>query len=551
LRRRRDTFRNGCSTDFTYDAAGRSIAFHHRGPTNASLLNLVHLYDAAGNRRHDWQSGSEVITASQPYVYDALHRLITGGENAKPLPDLKTFEPTGAKRDLLTGQADVDLALAPFVPPAQEIKRSYVYDAGSNLTAEVISGLHTQTDVDLLDQIKGQAYDGDGNPVSIGNRALQYDQDGHLVKVNGGAAPFSATYDAMGRRIAIREGQTDVRLIYDGFSEIAEYRDGVLFSEHIIASPPDGRVLLAANGHDFVIHQDLVGSTRLLTDETGVLAARYEFEPYGRVLPGGTDLPFCRHRFMGREWDAGIGLYHFRARHYDVETGRFLQRDPVEPAAGESAYRALGSSPLGYVDPMGTNTSHAGDIDEKGIEPEDSRIDFPGIGGVGGGSGRIEKIKPPGSSGKKAKLKNSGWLNKRYPDKADQRRFTDRLKAGHGEGEPHEHLAPGSKVAEERLKEWEQEEGRRKLQTRQAEVNAEKRFEWYVYEYTDIWYIKHTILSDTPLHEGQPVGSRAGLTPMTVLPLPPPLTSPVAPVPITAPTPAPIEILPELFPVLP
>jgi RHS repeat-associated protein len=361
LRRRRDAFGNGCSTDFRYDAAGRSIAFDHRDPAGASMLNLVHLYDSAGNRRHDWQSGSEAVTSSQPYAYDGVHRLISAGENARPLPDLKTFEPTGTKRDSLVGQADVDPVLAPLVPPAQEIKHSYVYDAGSNRTAEVISGLQTQADVDLLDQIKGQVYDGDGNPVSIGNRALRYDQHGHLVEVNGGAAPFSAIYDAMGRRIAIKEGPTEVRFFYDGFSEIAEYRDGILFSEHVVASPPDGRVLLAASGHNFVVHEDFVGSTRVLTDETGAPVAHYEFDPYGRALPGGTDLAVCRHQFMGREWDASIGLYHFRARHYDASACRFLQPDPAKSDPGRSAYQAFRSNPLAYVDPLGRTATHPGE----------------------------------------------------------------------------------------------------------------------------------------------------------------------------------------------
>lgn len=38
------------------------------------------------------------------------------------------------------------------------------------------------------------------------------------------------------------------------------------------------------------------------------------------------DQPFA---YTGREWDAATGLYHYRARAYDAETGRFLQEDPA------------------------------------------------------------------------------------------------------------------------------------------------------------------------------------------------------------------------------
>ena len=36
-----------------------------------------------------------------------------------------------------------------------------------------------------------------------------------------------------------------------------------------------------------------------------------------------------RYTDRGREWDEGLGLYHFRARTYDVESGRFCGRDPA------------------------------------------------------------------------------------------------------------------------------------------------------------------------------------------------------------------------------
>src|SRR5207253_10308118 len=56
-----------------------------------------------------------------------------------------------------------------------------------------------------------------------------------------------------------------------------------------------------------------------------------------------------------------LGLYHFRARHYDPELGRFLQLDPTQATPERSAYQAFGSNPLVYVDPMGTRASHTGE----------------------------------------------------------------------------------------------------------------------------------------------------------------------------------------------
>ncbi|MEM9368865.1 MAG: RHS repeat-associated core domain-containing protein, partial [Planctomycetota bacterium] len=45
-----------------------------------------------------------------------------------------------------------------------------------------------------------------------------------------------------------------------------------------------------------------------------------------------------RYTYTGREWDATLGLYHFRARMYDPSAGRFLGRDPVRYVDGVNTY---------------------------------------------------------------------------------------------------------------------------------------------------------------------------------------------------------------------
>ncbi|NJO07547.1 MAG: RHS repeat-associated core domain-containing protein [Chloroflexaceae bacterium] len=67
---------------------------------------------------------------------------------------------------------------------------------------------------------------------------------------------------------------------------------------------------------------------RLLTDSTGAVSDRSEYEAFGTVLrqTGSTTNPY---QFTGERFDATLGLYSLRARWYDGGTGRFLTRDPV------------------------------------------------------------------------------------------------------------------------------------------------------------------------------------------------------------------------------
>jgi len=59
-------------------------------------------------------------------------------------------------------------------------------------------------------------------------------------------------------------------------------------------------------------------------------------------------------RYTGREWDQATELYHYRARQYDPETGRFLQEDPIGFEAGDiNVYRYVTNKPLSITDPSG------------------------------------------------------------------------------------------------------------------------------------------------------------------------------------------------------
>ena len=96
---------------------------------------------------------------------------------------------------------------------------------------------------------------------------------------------------------------------------------------------------------------DQYGSTRLLTDATGAVAATFTYDPYGNLTAhtGTADTPL---RWNGQYQDGDTGLYYLRARYYDPTTGQFLTRDPLG-ALTQNAYGYAGSDPLNAADPLG------------------------------------------------------------------------------------------------------------------------------------------------------------------------------------------------------
>ncbi|XZE56135.1 RHS repeat domain-containing protein [Planctomycetaceae bacterium SH139] len=119
-------------------------------------------------------------------------------------------------------------------------------------------------------------------------------------------------------------------------------------------------------------HRNQQYSIIALTDNTGAITERYAYSAYGEpvfVSATGTVLADSaddnRYTYTGREWDGGLGLYHFRARMYDAGSGRFATRDPIKYLDGESLYRCRIF--LANVDPQGTIANPVSDSDPVGI----------------------------------------------------------------------------------------------------------------------------------------------------------------------------------------
>ena len=106
---------------------------------------------------------------------------------------------------------------------------------------------------------------------------------------------------------------------------------------------------------------DHLGTVHAFADASGDIAESYAYDAWGNVLAvydaSGSPIPASalgnRYLFQGREYSWASGLYHFRARWYDPQTGRWLSNDPIGISGGLNQYVFCGNDPVNKLDVFG------------------------------------------------------------------------------------------------------------------------------------------------------------------------------------------------------
>ena len=220
---------------------------------------------------------------------------------------------------------------------------SYTYDAAGNVTND--GGVYT--------------YDAASRMKTAGGTNYSFDGDGRRVRVQQGG--YSSIYylwsSVLGQPVAEIVGET-----------------GTLFQAYVYgAGGGQMLVLLSNDGTFYWSHQDHLGSGRKLTDSTGAVRYRGEFDPHGQTLlevtSGGTGTYANSHKYTGYEREWSTNLDYAQARMYNHNRARFMQPDPLGIGAADlsapqtlNSYSYVGNDPVNFVDPSGLNLEEPGGV---------------------------------------------------------------------------------------------------------------------------------------------------------------------------------------------
>jgi len=395
---------------FSYDTSGRVDQIQYKKGTtilsdeaigydglrgkdrvdSVSGLTAAFRYDQFSRLdRLEWSkdvSGTLTILEGQERVFDLGDRVTSRQRLLDTTGDVFVHDAYGRMEYWYQGVPNANTATLPLSTwtESEQYALNAVYERDKVTAKEMDNGVVTTTirDYTADDSHFYTIVDGtprlkqDGRLSVDGNHTYGWDAWGRLAEVatNGNLTVIREhLYDAEGRRVETKEidqgTTTTYRMLYWGARLAAIYED--------TSTPTNVRTYGYAGGADsetfveitaagsingsYAIARDAQGSFLALIDRTSKsVVERYRYSVFGEVAiedgsgTGLTASAYLNDRFfLGKPFDAVVGIYDLRARGYNPATGAFLTPDPLGPVDSWNLYQYGFATAGTWMDPFG------------------------------------------------------------------------------------------------------------------------------------------------------------------------------------------------------
>ena len=365
---------NGVTTSYTYDVLHRLISLKETDASGHILASDNYTLDTFGRRVADdefqLQADGVLDEVKIAWTYDVLGRLVK----------VTSTDVTGQRSDLsyttaFTLDLDGNILSQTTTSTTGTVTTSYSYNGDDEL---VESKTSTGITVDYLYDANGSLIEKsqNGQIVATYSYDLQnWMNESTVYSTNSSSqvvvTSSTYTYDVAGNLVeqdttVTVAGQVaiskSVLFLNDpkngsGNTQVLEERDSQGTPE--VTYVWGGQPLFQTGSDDqsqFFL-QDGLGSTRLLTDATGQVIARYDYTAYGDAIGFDPATAVTAILYAGERFDATTGQYDMGARNYDPATSRFSERDSYNGNSGipqsQNKYAYVQGDPIDQSDPTG------------------------------------------------------------------------------------------------------------------------------------------------------------------------------------------------------
>ena len=413
-------YSNGSSISYTYDVVGRVKTVTEKGTATGIAYTTEYDYDALGNLSWIKDPLGGITTQKYDVVNRLKERVLPNGVKTvyeyDELDRVKSIVHTNSVGNVL---ASVSYERKGIGEPSKitredgsyvkleydeslRVKKesyyngagvlldetSYSYDASGKrlVQSSTVSGnlYYSYTPGYQLDkvtetgEIENYDYDPNGRLTLIQRDGktldLNHDAYDRLTEVknvtNGQTTQYQ--YDGSGHRVKAIEGNLERRFLVapaagSGLesTDLITDSNGNLISNYIYGGGSSPFMRLDGNGNGVYYLTDAMGTVIGLADGIGAEVGDFRYDSFGNLrsstgVGAAVGAAGGDFRFQGQWLESGSGLYHFRARDYDAQTGLFTSRDPVDFVEMEpesfNPYQFVYNNPLIFSDPTGMIT---------------------------------------------------------------------------------------------------------------------------------------------------------------------------------------------------
>jgi RHS repeat-associated protein len=194
------------------------------------------------------------------------------------------------------------------------------------------------------------SYDAAGNTTNDGSRTYAYDANNRITQVGGGS-PAEYRYDGEGNRVMKVVGSDTIRYVMG----LAEHSTATGWRALYVYLGSEKLVEYRYANSTRFFHNDHLGTTKAVTDHTGLVLERWDHYPFGEEWVSG--LTGDRYRYTGHLRDQETGNDYAGARYYTNARGRWLSVDPVlhnlDDPQSLNRYAYVFNDPVNHSDPDG------------------------------------------------------------------------------------------------------------------------------------------------------------------------------------------------------
>jgi RHS repeat-associated protein len=336
---------NGIVINNTYDSYGYVTNMKHTLGTTTTMELGTDFDTLRGNL--NWRKNSLFGNVTENFRYDAQDRLIEY-PNALGVQENQAYEDDGRIKSNTLGAYNYT-----------NTEKKY-QNTSITLTPEALSDYQTKP-------LQSVSYNTFKSPVEIveeGKDKISFvynDNNNRSVMFYGGLGlkqtrTYRKHYSADGTMEIKENTQT-------GALEFVTYVGGDGYAAPVVSKKTYDSTG-ASQEQTLYLHRDYQGSILAITDETGTLLEKRQFDAWGAIIKvqdgtGNTltGLTILDRGYTGHEHLQSVGLIHMNGRLYDPKLHRFLQPDNyVQDPSNTQNYNRYGyvlNNPLKYSDPSG------------------------------------------------------------------------------------------------------------------------------------------------------------------------------------------------------